>query len=373
MALHCERHTAFLYDRGGMRELGPLGKLSEVKWERVRDDISTATIDIAARHATCDTTLGLAAAGRSELVIYRENERVWEGPVTHIARQGNSVQISARDVVHYVYRTIMTAEYNNAYPYIGTATSRIDRILRAEMVRMEAQDPPVNVIPYLTIHEHVDNAGTSAHTQPYEMTCYEHLDALAARGGVDYTTVGRAIHVWDTHHPIGTTAPVSENDFLGDVIITEYGMELATVSAITDGKGRVGIAGAADPYYGLVEILDTAFDETDGEDWNAAAGPQEPPSIAEMASQAARVLAGRNPTPIVVRVPDGSSINPDGVLSVSDLVPGVFVPLIASLPGRSLSQMQKLDKVVFNETPAGETIQVTLSPAPIPNSNAEDA
>lgn len=350
-----------------------MGKLSRVQWERLRDDISTATIDIAARHATCDKTLGLAAAGRSELVIYRENERVWEGPITHIARQGNSVSISARDCVHYVYRTIMKSEYNNAYPYIGTATERMNRIIRAEMVRMEAQDPPVNVIPYLNVHEFSDNARTSSHTVPFEMTVYEHLDALAARGGVDYTCIGRALHIWDTHHPLGQTATVTENDFLGEVVITEYGMELATYSAITDGKGRAGAVGGADPYYGLVEILDTAFEESTGEEWDAAQGPQEPPSIADMASQAARVLAGRNPTPVVVRVPDNSSLNPDGVLTVSDLVPGVFVPLVAQLPGRALSQMQKLDRVVFEETPEGETIQVTLSPAPIPNSNAEDA
>ena len=123
---------------------------------------------------------------------------------------------------------------------------------------------------------------------------------------------------------------------------------------------------------GLVEILDTAFDETDGEDWNAEAGPQEPPSIAEMASQASRVLSGRNPVPVVVRVPDNSSLNPNGVLSVSDLVPGVFVPLVANLPGRALSQMQKLDRVRFEETGEGETIQVTLSPAPVDGSNAVD-
>lgn len=373
MALHCERHTAFLYDRGGKKLLGTMGKLSRVQWERLRDDISGATIDIAARHADCDKTLGLAAAGRSELVIYREAERVWEGPITHITRQGNSVQLQARDVGHYVYRTIMKSEYNNAYPYIGTATSRADRILRAEMARMEAQDPPVNFLPYLNVHEHATNAGTSAHTFPFEMTCYEHIDALAARGGLDYTTVGRAMHIWDTHRKLGTTATVSETDFLGDVIITEYGMELATYSAITDGKGRAGVAGGADPFYGLVEILDTAYEESNGEEWDAADGVQEPPSIADMASQAARVLSGRNPVPVVVRVPDNSSLNPDGVLSIADLVPGVFVPLVANLPGRALSQMQKLDRVTVEETPEGETIQVTLSPAPIEGSNAEDA
>lgn len=373
MALHCEIHTVFLFDRGGLRLLGTLGKTSRVKWERIRDDISQAEVMVAARDVECDYTLGLASAGRSEMVIFRGDERVWEGPVTHIAYQGNGVTLTARDVGHYVYRTIMQSEYDSSYPNIETCTARINRVLQTEMARMEAQDPPVNLMPYLVVHENEGNSGTSSHTLPWEMTVYEHMDALAARGGLDYTVIGRALHLWDTHYPIGQTATVTADDFIGEVVITEYGMELATVSAITDGKGRAGVVGEADPYYGLVEILDTAYEESTGEDWNEpGGGVQEPPSIADMESQASRILAGRNPTPVVVRVPDNSTLNPQGVLTMADLVPGTFVPLQANLPGRAVSQMQKLDRVSVEETPEGETIQVVLSPAPIPASNAPD-
>lgn len=372
MALHCEIHSAFLYDKGGLRLLGTLGNLSRVKWERLRDDISGAEVTIAARTSDCDETLGLASAGRTELVIYRGDERVWEGPVSHISYQGNKVTITARDAGHWIYRTIMKSEYNNAYPNITTCTARVERILRAELARMEAQDPPINVLPHLVVHEYADNSRTSAHTLKYEMTVYEHMDALAARGGLDYTFVGRSLHLWDTHRPIGQTATVTEDDFSGEVIITEYGMELATVSAITDGKGNAGEVGGADPYYGLIEILDTAYEESTGEDWTVSDTQPVPPSVADMKSQAQRVLAGRNPTPVVVRVPDNSTLNPNGVLSIADLVPGTFVPLQANLPGRAVSQMQKLDRVTVEETPNGETIQVVLSPAPVEESNAPD-
>jgi hypothetical protein len=376
MALFCDLHSARIYDRGGERLIGSLGNLSRVKWERLRDDISQATVYIAARSVDCDTTLGLSAAGRHELVIFRGNERVWEGPITHIAYTRNSVELTARDVGHYPYRAFMTQEYDNTYPNIGTVTSRMKRILETEMVRFEAQDPPINFLPHLVVHEDPDNAGTSAHTLPYEMTVYEHLDNFAARGGLDYTCVGRSMHLWDVHkQKMGKTAPITEEDFIGEVVITEYGMELATVSAITDGKGRAGVAGEADPYYGLVEILDTAYDEATGDEWDTAdgvPGEPEPPSIAEMKSQAQRVLAGRNPTPIVVRVPDNSTLNPLGVLTIADLIPGVMIPLQANLPGRALSQLQKLDRVTVEETGEGETIQVVLSPAPVEGSNEED-
>lgn len=372
MSLSCELHEAFLYDRGGVRLLGTLGKIGRIKWGRLRDDVSEAVVHIPARSAACDFTLGLASAGRTELVIYRGGVRVWEGPVTHIQYEKHEVTITAKDVIHYVRRTNMTLEYDNRYPNIGLAGDRVYRILRAELTRMEAQNPPINVREHIVNHVGAGDARTSSRTFPNQMSVFEHMDTLAARGGLDYTAVGRAIHLWDTHKNIGMTATVTEADFVGSPIITEYGMELATISTVSDGKGRSGTAGKADPYYGRVEVIDTAYDESSGEDWNEENPSAEPPSVKEMRSQAARILAGRNPAPVVVRVPDNSSLNPNGVLTISDLIPGVHIPLQAQLPGRYLSQMQKLDNMNVEETHEGENVTVTLSAAPDPNSNAED-
>lgn len=361
MPLDCQNHTAMLYDRGGRSPIGSLGPLTRVRWGRIRDDISSATVYVASAGSDCSQTLGMAEAGRAELVIFRGDERVWEGPVTRIAYQGNSVEIEARDVLHYVYRTIMRSEYNNAYPNHGSVLKRMERILKAELARKEALDPPINVLPYMKIIERSDDAGTTAHTLKYEYTVFEHLDNMAARGGLDYVTVGRSLLLYDVHNPIGQTPPLTKDDFLGDVVITSYGMELATYAAITDGQGRYAAVGGTDPYYGLIEILDTAFEEDAGDEDE----PSEPPSLAEMRSQAERILGGRNPTPTNVRVPDGSTLNPNGAVSIADLVPGVWMPLRADLPGRRLLQMQKLDKVdVEEEGDTGESIRVTLSPAP---------
>jgi hypothetical protein len=137
-------------------------------------------------------------------------------------------------------------------------------------------------------------------------------------------------------------------------------MELATYVAHTDGKGNWGDAGGTDPYYGEWEVLHQAYDE-DGQD---PANPQDPPSVAELEDQARRThLQGSKP-PLVVRIPDNTRLNPNGVLTISDLVPGVWIPLSASLPGRTVSQMQKLDSMTVEETAEnGEEIKVTLSPA----------
>jgi hypothetical protein len=371
--LGCKNHTAFIYDRGGLRKIGDLGLLSLARWERRRDDISQATVRIAAPSAECLSAVGLAESGRAELVIFRGESRVWEGPLTHITTEGSSIELQGRDVMHYVNRTNMRAEYDNRYPYNGKALDRVKRIMDAELARKEALDPAVNILPHVqyvyATRAGVTDAGTAAHTMPYESNVFNHIDGLAARGGLDYTVVGRRIIFFDVHQPLGQTAQVTAADFIGDPIITQYGMELATAVTYTDGKGHWGTYGGDDPYYGEWETLHQAYDENPELD---PTDPDDVPTTAELESQARRTWAqGRRP-PLVVRVPDNTSLNPAGSLAISDLVPGVWIPLAATLPGRSVSQMQKLDNMQVEETAeGGENIKVTLSPAPTETIYAE--
>lgn len=367
----CQNHTAFLYDRGGLRKIGDLGDMSRVKWERRRDDISAGQVLVPQPSKECAKALALAEAGRVELVIFRGASRVWEGPVTHLTYEGDSVQIDARDVMHYVNRTIMRNEYNNKYPNNGPVLDRIERIMDAEMARKEALDPPVNVLPhvqYIHATAPAKDAGTAAHTKPYELTVFNHIDSYAARGGLDYTVIGRRIIFFDVHQKIGQTPKVTAADFIGNPVITQYGMELATYVAMTDGKGHFGAAGGVDPYYGEWEMLFQAYDETAPQ-----ASTSEPPTVAELTSQANRTYAQAKRPPLVVRIPDNTSLNPNGVLRIEDLVPGIHIPLTASLPGRSLSQVQKLDNMSVEETGEnGESIKVTMSPAPMESDFVEE-
>lgn len=357
MPIDCiSKHTVAIFDRGGRTKIAELEDITEISWGRVRDDISEAEVFLTGAPCVAQNELlSSLRSSRHEVRIYRGPDVVWEGPIVRLVGARDSFSIYARDVMHYASRTVMRKAYNNAYPKIGKVIARANLILTTELARKEALSPPINVLPYVTLHTQTDDASTSASTKPYQYTVWEHIDSLAARGGLDYTVVGRAIHLWDTHQPLGQTATVTQNDFLGEITVTEYGMELATWAHVTDGEGRVGTAGANDPYYGEVEILYTAEDEDE-------AGS---PTDAELKSQAQRNLAGRNPSPLQVRLPSNSSVNPNGVLSIEDLVPGVYIPLRADVIGFSIVQMQKLQAMRVTETSSGEVIQVTLNPASV--------
>ncbi|QWY81328.1 minor tail protein [Arthrobacter phage Rizwana] len=362
MATGCTIHTAFLYDRGGERQIGQLDPIERVKWERIRDDISGADVWVSSPGDECAQALAMAEAGRVELVIFRGAERVWEGPVTRLTYSGDNVQITAKDVAYYTVRTIMRNEYDNRHPNTSTVLARLKRVLDAEMSRKEALDPPINMLEYVQYISAstpgVEDARTAAHTLKYETTVFNHLDNYAARGGLDYTVIGRSLLLFDVHERIGQTAQVTRDDFIGEPVITQYGAELATYVAMTDGKGHWGEAGGVDDYYGEWEVLHQAYDETAPQ-----ANPEDVPTVAEMTSQAKRAWLQGHIPPLVVRVPDNTRLNPEGVLQISDLVPGVWIPLRAELPGRTVSQMQKLDKMSVEETSNGEVIKVVLSPA----------
>jgi hypothetical protein len=371
MALTCEKHTAFLFDRGGRRKLASLDDLQRVKWGRKRDDPSTATVYVGSPGIECQKALELAETNRVELVIFRGADRVWEGPLTRISYRGASVEIEARDVMVYLQRTAMRNEYDNRYPNNTLVLDRVKRIMTAELARKEALDPPVNVLAHVQyLYENspdVSDAGTAARTYPMQYTVFEHIDNYAAKGGLDYTVVGRSILLFDVHHRIGQTPMVGADDFIGDIVITQYGMELATYVAMTDGKGNWGAAGyeedgvltGVNPYYGEWEVLHQAYDEE-----TASTDPEDIPSVAELESQAQRSYKQAEKPPLVARVPDNTRLNPDGVLTIDMLVPGTWVPLSASLPGRTVQQMQKLDSMTVEETAGkGEEIKVTLSPA----------
>lgn len=356
-------HHAYIYDRGGSGSPeAELEQMVSIDWNRVRDDISEASVSIVGSSVSrqADTLMELEP-GRKELVIYRGDDRVWEGPLSRVRWTSQGCDIYARDIGFYLERTTMRNGYSNAYPNTSYAVNRLKKILQTELARKEAMG--YNLLSHLKIHAPVaGDARTSRKTVRYEKQVFDELDDLAAKGGIDYTVLGRALHIWDTSRAsMGQTVQVTEHDFIGEAVVTAYGMELGTHSYATDGQGRVGKAGGNSAYYGEWERLETAYDEKEG---------GEPPTQSELNSQAKRNLAGRKPTPVQVRVGENSQLNPNGVLTIEDLVPGVHIPLLANLSIRRLAQTQKLNQMKVVETSDGEVISVSMSPVGVSDDEA---
>lgn len=265
-----EQHHVYITDRGGTRRVAELVDVAEVQWTRVRDDVSKATVQI--RGAACSAQAAMLRnieAKRNEMVIYRGDSRVWEGPVDRVAWHGDWVEIEGHDVTEYLFGRPLSQAWNDSKKPV-TVTSRLKRIIEWELThpftyyasnldpvsipgweQLFDIDPvtglqvprPANVLPYLMIHEQAGDPRTSASTTPFQMTVGEHLDNYARSGGIDYVTVGRTIHVWDVDKPLGRTRTLTEADFFGEVIVTAYGSDHASVAFAVAQDGRYGGAG----------------------------------------------------------------------------------------------------------------------------------
>jgi hypothetical protein len=377
------------YDQGGERIRGEIGPISSLQWGRVRDDMSTATLKTSGFGADCAALLSELRTWNHEIGIWRNGERVWEGPLTRLTFTRDGVELNAHDPMAYVYRRIMRQGYNDNFrrPRQGIEGQRTV-VERAAIIIQNALAPyDPNVLPYLTIIRYPDDAHESRQVADWSKTAWEEIDDMAATAGLDYTTVGRRIILFDTHRSPGLLAEMREKDFFDSPVITEYGMSAANVFGVTSSTGVYGkFEFPQDQWFGAgpIEMLATAY----GEGADAAADPrtltrQERERLEQVLNtQAARNINGRWATvhaddmgvdvgavygaPVLVRVPDNSRLHPEANVGINQLVPGVHIPLRAKTPCRELAQVQKLDSLTVNVDNTGdERVQVVMSPAPI--------
>lgn len=368
-ALGCGTHRAFVFRRGGTVRVGEITDISYLDWDRVRDDISTSKIDVTGWGIDCGNLLAQLQPWAYEIVIFRDNgftvDRVWEGPITLLTYERDRVVIHAKDVVAYAYRRIIKQAMSDAGNSPTAGATVVDRAMRVIQNVFAPDDP--NVLAYLQVIDNDDDAQQYRSTPAYSRTAYEEVDDMAANAGLDYTAVGRAILLWGTKNRIGTLPEFRDKDLGSSPIVSVYGMSFANFYAISDGNGVHGEADrlnedGEDPTYGLVEMLSStwASDAAEEEGTYTEAGLE---TIRQSFADAAeRSIGDRYPPPVVVRVPDNTTVNPDTVLSIQHLVPGVVVPLRSTGTLRTVVATQKLDSVKVVEQGGKETISITLSP-----------
>jgi hypothetical protein len=381
--LGCGVNRFFVYDKGGIVRRGELTPIAQYQYRRQRDDISNCTLALNGFGSDCGELLSSLRTWLHEIVVFRDGHRVWEGPISRIDLGVNEAEIEAKDVMNYVYRRIMRQGYNDAYRevngvkvYGGMSVTR-----RASLITMNAlaYDDP-NVLKWMTALIRPDDAVQHRSVADYTKTAWEEIDDLAAHAGLDYTVVGRRIMFWDTHRPIGRLPEMRDGHFSEPPRITEYGMQLANHLGTTNGSGVYGVAerGIVETpspngvgtfktplYYGWIEQLISAYGETEGAEPDTLTTAARADLEQTLAKQSDRNIAGRWPAPVVVRVPDNSTLNPEVQLSFDHLVPGVWIPVRATGTLREVSQWQKLDSVtVTGNGDTAEKIAVVMSPAP---------
>lgn len=387
-------YVAYVMERGGKRRIGKLEYLSTVRWSRRLSKVSTATLEIVTEHCAPQIdTLDKIVAGRHELAIFRGNEKVWEGPIEEVAWTSTRVRITANDVFHYLNRTAITEDwiYDRGEYATANMLERIKRLVTRELTgvrflrngpnnalgeesivvtRWEELSPPVNVLPYLDVRP--GSVVTTSRTLAFEMMVGEHLQNLA-RSAVCYTAMGRRIVFWDSRKALSRTRRVSNEDFDGDLEVVSTAKNLSVLSHATEGQEREtsgglrfiprrthwstpetpGIYAQSDYYGGWERIVSEENEE--GE-----VGDPEEVDWEGLKESARSDAQGRWPTPMEIRTNEvGIILSND--LEISELVPGVIIPVSATWNLKPVQQDMLLNGISVEDQGNGEKVQPTLT------------
>lgn len=258
----CAHHTAEVYLRGGVTFVGDITPLAAVTWTRVRDDISTANVQLPPTE--CCDLLSELRSGYHELHILRDGEPVWEGVIVRIEYETDEVRVYAEDMMWVPKRTVLATGYSNAYPHIGYAIDQADWLIRQQCYNLNGD--PWGMLPHLhTLSPLGTGPKTSRAVAAYEMTVWQDFDKYSEDHGLDYTVINREVYLWD-HGLNWATLPDLSEDFLSESPrLVEYGNELYTRAYVSNARGFAGIATAPSPWpetYGYIESLSTNIDDS---------------------------------------------------------------------------------------------------------------
>jgi hypothetical protein len=360
MTFTCGLHRAFVYERGGVVPVGELTPLTAVRWQRIRDDVSTAEITVATTE--CCELLGDLRTIAHELHIERNGDTVWQGPITRLEYEFDQVQIFAADMLWASTRSVIEVGYNQAFPNIGNVIDRMEALL---VDVYERDGDPWNMLDHLfPVHhtDHADDPRTSRIVNDWQMYAWEDLDKYAEDYGADYVVVNRDIFWFDNQLAWKIIPDLDETHLSQFPRIVEYGNQLATRGVVTNGHGYAGVS-ATDPVavaaYGTIDLLTT--NESDGAETNI-------PTVEEVASwadTAFRSISGRAPAPVSIVIPANTTLMPGAPWTIDDLFPGAWFIVTTSRMCRTVSEYQRLHEIVVTESaPGGEQVQFSAASAP---------
>jgi len=364
----CGTHRALIYALGGQVVIGELTPLLAVQWNRIRDDISQASVFVAS--SKCCELLGNLRCISMELHILRDDAEVWCGPITRLEYDWDICRVYAEDMLWVAKRRVLEVGYNQSYPNIGNVIDRMDWLLRTQCYgaygdnwRMTAATTN-HLHP---LHHSGKEPGTTRVVNPYQVTIWEDFDKYAEDMGADYTVLGRDIYYWDNQLAWATLPPLTEEFISQFPRIVEYGNQLYNRAFVTNGRGYAGRADNPDP--AMITSFGGPVDDliTNAEEGDDAKDPPAPEELKSWSETAAHIIDGMAPAPVAVVIPANTTLMPGAPWNIDSMLPGAwFQAEITQNLCRVVTEWQRINEVVVTESaPQGEVVQFTAASAPV--------
>lgn len=372
-----------------------LTNLVSLQWNRVLDDISTASVQVALTGSgddPCCECLADIHPWCAELAIYRQGILEWIGPITRVTYSRTLVSIEAEDMLAWLRVRVPQGVFDN----VGSPDEIGDIALQMLTVAFAEKDPclldyvvqtDLNIRPTL-----FSDMEFSAEQFPaYEGTFFDWFLDLS-EVGLDFTTIGRSILIGGSNFNLPPLGTLMDHHILGDIEIVRDGELFAnrwyirheqdeTLSVCqVDCKAENGnvdcalcadngftrpcvtvpcpaIVDAEDQYcYGLVERVNK-----EGVPFNITTAQQ----------AGAAYLAASNPEPMVLSFTEGGArLAPNTPWELHDMIPGQRIDVALARLCLPIAQSFQLLEVFYELTAEGnESISMTLAPMNIATGN----
>lgn len=377
----CGTHTAVVMLQGGLVTIGEVPLISQVRWTRVRDDISTAQIDIPI--AECCDLLNLIEVVRCELHIFRDGTPVWEGVISRLEFEYDQAQIFAEDMLWVAKNRALSAGYNYQEPGLGlpygpvygfgeiNAVQHMDNLLRLQCYNQFGDH--WKMLPHLFPIFGPEDPGSQRQANAWSTTVWAEFDKIAEDYGTDYTVVNRDIFYFDNHLAWAILPDLATEDVSTYPRVVEYGNSFASRFIRTDGSGYASMAVApvvvSDRYGRGIDVVSNETSQATTDALPDPDSPPPPPSPAKFAAwmrTADRQLPDLFPPRQAIVVAANSTLMPSSPWNINTLTPGSWFQITVDYTCRPpVTDWQRLESVTVTETgDDGEVVNFTAGTAP---------
>lgn len=331
----------FIGPRGGGAFIVEL-PWSSVAFSRRLDDMSDGSVSVAAEGLAsddCCAALNDLKAWQHELVIWRDDLSQWLGPVTDPVYESEGVSIPARDLFEWFERRLLP--YDRTFDNLELST-----IFNQYVTDALAHDTSPNITVAAT------PTGITGDRKILASERRRAADELRelSRTGLDFTFVGRTLHVGGVEIPASALA-ILTSETVNAPKLTERGSITAsevTVLGATVGTAQIiGTAGGVGADTGLVQLVFTEESIRD----NASA---------QSAAQTRLDLLGTPPKYLEC------SLVPESPISLADLIPGARVDVAMNVGCKEVIGAFRLLGVdcswTADDSGISQDIKVTLEP-----------
>lgn len=357
------------------RTVGELDGITQFTWDRRLDDTSEAKFTIATNAECCSSGfLADLHVWHHGVVIYRDGEQVWDGPIVLIEATRTEVTITANDISVLLAKRLLSRDicFSNdvtvctagigGIVYGPQAPEIVAQRLIQDALRVDAHGAFVDIVSTsMVVYE--------ASYKQYGGPVFDLIQKLAT-DFINWTVLGRRIVIavggMRTGDGLARTELLTCDDFLNDNFkVTEDGFATLTQDVqlsnvlVAGGaevpNGNVGIGQVfsptevADPYYGLLQGVQRA-------DPSSQVGAT--PDMV-LAAAALNIVNGAYPPPVSLSA-DNMQLSPLAPVTIGDLVPGVIIPVFASCICRAVSQEFVLSQVTVTVDATGESVVPTF-------------